>query len=511
TVLRRGGGDGELAPCVIVRATTDRDPLATSTGDPLDFLRYQIRIPATGETLEYRSAASGKTLLPLWEGFDEHFVPRPARGSAYAGRFPRTCGFLGHVLSYRHGGTRESWEEWREVRDLVLDDELLIGTGRNFRDQEGKRLPQSPEPRNYTYAPFTASDYETMIEAGMNFFALVPGIESTLRGEAVFFRRGLTGDAPLDWPVDLYRSNYRGELMFEDEPACIMVNEELVHRELVTFSDAVELLRRRVRARDALHVLSLEKAFRDRGASFGAMRLLHRDYVVWETRFETAWYQLAEGFQGFVHEGRYDLDDYYQSGHSFDAWVKATTGIERRHTAEEMLRFHYAFLRGAARHFDKDWGTSIYGQCDPEIAPLAATLAWDMGARHVWFWTSDHGHHLPWPEQLALAKLLREHATRNPRPSLRGARPEIDRAIVLPYGYFAALESPTGRQNPWDLWWVREMDRAGENEASKRFRARMRRLVEEVHRSFDEKADFDITVDDGTAPRGYRKVIRIED
>src|SRR5690606_21159393 len=162
-------------------------------------------------------------------------------------------------------------------------------------------LPQSPEPRNYTYAPFTASDYETMIEAGMNFFALVPGIESTLPGEAVFFRRGLTGDAPLDWPVDLYRSNYRGELMFEDEPACIMVNEELVHRELVTFSDAAELLRRRFSARDAVYVLSPKKAFHDRAARVGTLRLIHRSYVVWETRFETAWYQLAEAFQGFVH------------------------------------------------------------------------------------------------------------------------------------------------------------------------------------------------------------------
>ena len=73
-----------------------------------------------------------------------------------------------------------------------------------------------------------------------------------------------------------------------------------------------------------------------------------------------------------------------------------------------------------------------------------------MGARYVWFWTSDHDHHVPWVEQLALARHLHEHAQTHPRPSLYGPPPQIDTAIVIPNGFFLSLEN---------LWWVRVMDK----------------------------------------------------
>jgi hypothetical protein len=38
---------------------------------------------------------------------------------------------------------------------LDLNREMLVGTGRNFKDAEGRRLPQIPVRRNYTYVRFT--------------------------------------------------------------------------------------------------------------------------------------------------------------------------------------------------------------------------------------------------------------------------------------------------------------------------------------------------------------------
>jgi hypothetical protein len=298
--------------------------------------------------------------------------------------------------------------------------------------------------------------------------------------------------------------------MYEDEPACILVGDEAFHRESRYFSDATALLGKRVRARYLMKARGLEQALRGLGASFGDMHLTQLDYAVWETRYETAWYQLEAGFAGFVHEGRYDLDNFYESGVGFDEYVRSSTGLDRRHTAEEMLRYQFAFLRGAARHFRKHWGISIYGQADPEVSPLAVKMAYDMGARYIWFWTSDHGHHLPWNEQLELARTLRKHAMQHPRGSILGEPPVLDLAIVIPHGFFPVLESPTGRRNPWDLWWVRELDREGRSEASKTFRRRMRRLLSEVHEAFDSKEDFDITVADGREIRGYRRVVFIE-
>jgi hypothetical protein len=225
------------------------------------------------------------------------------------------------------------------------------------------------------------------------------------------------------------------------------------------------------------------------------MRLQQVDYPAWETVFETAHYQMEGGLAGFVHEGRYQLKP-------FDEAVSRFTEKDRRHAAGELLRYHFAYLRGGTRPFQKLWGTSIYGQCDPEIARLAVTTAYDMGARYVWFWTSDHDHHLPWPEQLELARLLKKHAQEHPRPSIYGPPPTLDTAIAIPYGYFPSMDN---------LWWVRELDPEGKNEASQKYGRLMRRTLDAYHDALDGNEDFDFVIDPGKPITGYRKVVRIDD
>ena len=186
----------------------------------------------------------------------------------------------------------------------------------------------------------------------------------------------------------------------------------------------------------------------------------------------------------------------------------ATTGLDRQFTAEEMFRYIFAILRGGTRPFRAHWGISIYGQSDPALNPLAVTLAYDMGARHIWYWTSDHGHHLPWSEQLALSRLVREHAKNHPRPSVYETQIERDKLITIPYGYIPVLET-ADRKNCWDLWWVREMDAGKQNDASIRYQLLMRRLFEEVIRSLDAGEDFDIGIDSGDPVSGYKQIVHI--
>ena len=498
------------SPLMQLRGQTSRDPL--SGGDaPMEFARYQLRIPGEGETLDYRNAAIGRALTPAWHEFNRQFIPRPAIGTGRQQDFPETCDYLGHVLSLQEVRARGEWTEWTDAHVLVLDDELLIGTGRVVKDTEGRRLSQQPERRDYHYVPFTRGDYETMIAAGMNYFGLVPGIERWLRTQPVFYRRDDQGDAPLQFPADFYRANFVGNVMFEDEPACIMVGEAAVNTRLRHFSDVAALLQSRVQALYWPEAQSLESALRARGVGLGSLRLAQTDFPVWETRYETAFPQLEAGFAGFVHEGRYNLTNFYESGHSFDESVTASTGLKRTHTADEMLEVYYAFLRGAARHFGKDWGTSIYGQADPAISPLALQLAYDMGARYLWYWTSDHDHHLPWVEQLQLTRELKAHAQAHPRPSIRGKPASLDTVIVIPRDSLVVIESPLKRRNAWDLWWVRDLDAAGQNAASQRYRAFMRRVFTEFHRALDAKESFDLAADDGRPFDGYRKVVRIRE
>ena len=223
-------------PSPATRAATATDPLAGA--EKPRFYRYQVRLPGTGETFEYVDSHFGAALLPAWEGFETHFIPSPAEATRRKEGAPETCVLLGHVLSL-HGIERDHpLAVWPDVKRLELEREVLVGTGRNFKDVEGRRLPQSPQPRNYTYTNFTAADYRTMIEAGMNLFTIEPDQEQWVRAEPVFYLRRPQGQPPLLYPADLYRAKYLGPAMFIDEPASILTWDKYATAVLTHFSDA---------------------------------------------------------------------------------------------------------------------------------------------------------------------------------------------------------------------------------------------------------------------------------
>jgi hypothetical protein len=487
----------DLPPLFLLRGLTSADPLSGPT-NAVVFERYQLQIPETGECLEYRHRHTSRALVPGWADFARGFLPRPARGTLWQTGLPETCEFLGHVLTLHHTRSNAGWEAWPEPKLLVLDPELLIGTSRPFKDTEGRRLPQQPQRQDYHYIPFGGEDFRVMMAAGVNLFTVQPNQEAWVRSEPVFYLRGAGGTPPLRFPADLYRANYLGPVMFMDEPSILLVGDTNIHRTLRYFSDAATLIEKRTRlaydSNGSYGAGCLEKSLAGRGINLGDLRLRHDDYPSWETLYETAFYQMRGGANGIVHEGRYELGP-------FDATVERFTGVPRRHTADELLRYHYAFLRGGSRPFGKFWGTAIYGQCDTNLAPRALTLAYDLGARYLWFWTSDHDHHVPWVEQMEMVRMLRAHEKAHPRSSLLAAPPAVDVAIVIPDGYFLSLEN---------LWWVRVLDKEGKNEASQQYRRLMRRALAEVHQCFDRNLSFDLTVDDGHSLVGYRKIVRVD-
>jgi hypothetical protein len=485
----------EATPLVQVRALTSEDPLTEARGS-LRFARYQLRIPETGETLEFRDVHTGQALLPAWHDFERYFVPAPVVGVPRQAGAPQTCEYLGQILTLRESRSVGDWEDWAGVKRLDLDREALVGTGRPFKDAEGHRLTQTPERRDYTYVPFDEADYQVMIDAGMNLFTVKPEQEQWVRSAPVFYIRAAAGQPKLRYPADLYRANYMGSVMFMDEPSILMVDDPNVNTALQYFSDAAALIEKRTRttyqSNGSYGAYNLEKALQDAGVNLGDMRLMQEDYPSWETYYDTAFYQMKGGGMGIVHEGRYQL-------RQFDTAVERVSGEPWTHTSADLLKYHYAFLRGAARPFNKFWGTAIYGQCDTNIAPQALTLAFDMGARYFWFWTSDHEHHVPWPEQLELARNLKRHMRDHPRPSIYGPASELDAVIALPNGYFLSLE---------DLWWVRSLHNDASHQASKAYDDFRKRALAEIHRCQERCLDFDVTIDDGHPLTQYRRIIR---
>ena len=503
SITKKDAGTPACIVRLLVTADFPGDPVA-----PADVYRYLLLIPETDETYEYRNVRTELPWLPQWKDFTKYFFPYRAQGAGDSDGLPHTLHLMGHVLTLREVRDGAQWREWEEVKRLDLDPELLIGTGREMRDATGERLPQKPERQDYQYVRFTPEDYRTMIDAGVNLFTLTDANEVHVRGEPVFYRRGAGGDPALRIPADLYRSNYIGGTMFMDEPTMRLTSDGNVNTVLKYFSDFAAVISNRVHAQyhgeGGYGAYSLEHQLAKQDVSFGDMRLMQYDYPSWETMRETTFYQMQGGGNGLVHEGRYQLAE-------FNDGMKHWTGVDREYTPEQYLRYEYALLRGGTRPFGKFWGMSIYGQADPAISPLAVTLAYDMGARYVWYWTSDHDHHLPFPEQMELTRHLRQHAADHERESIYLNRaPQRELAIVIPYGYFLTL-AHQGDNPHSTLWWVRELDREGKNESSQRYARLMKRAHLAVIEAFDKNEDFDITVDDGRQIKGYERIVRVDD
>ena len=298
------------------------------------------------------------------------------------------------------------------------------------------------------------------------------------------------------YPADLYRANYLGPAMLIDEPASLIFGQMLRAGKFA--SDFSTLFEMRTRATylsaDFYGVWHLEAALRRQGVNFGDMRLTQTGVPTWDSYAEATYYEMRAGVSGIVQGGRYNTA-------SFDAQVLAATGLKWHQTPLQVLKFNYAMMRGGTRPFGKFWGTSIYGQCDPAIAPLALMTAYDMGARYFWFWTSDHAHHLPWNEQMSLARALKEYAAKTPRPSIYSPQPKRGAVIAIQNGYFLSLE---------DFQWSASED-LERREAGEKYRRVLTRALTAVQQCFDRGEDFDITINDGHRLEGYRRVIKIDD
>ncbi len=483
------------APLFTMRALAAGNPLSEGAR-PVALTRYQLRIPETGEGFEYREANTGKALLPGWAGFQRDFLPRRAPAGGKSGDTPETCRYLGQTLSLQTVTKNEGWKSWDDLKTLVLDREKLVGTSRNFKDREGARLA-SAETNDYTYVRFEEPDYRQMIAAGMNLFMVAPNQEPWVRGEPVFYLREPSGQPALRYPADLYRANYLGSVQFVDEPAALLIDEAETRRNARRPADAAALIEQRTRSawqsEREYGVWHLDSALRKAGVNLGDFRIEENDFPVWEAFDEAAYYEMKGGGAGIVNEARYQPAE-------FNRKVTLATGLPANYTGPQLIKFHHALMRGGTRPWGKFWGAAIYGQCNPALAPLALTTAYDMGARYFWFWTSDHSHHVPWQEQLSLSRALASHALRSPRRSIYLAQPKRAAAIALPNGYFLCF-----KKFGWD-----EGADTESIESRAKYRQVMRDAFEAVNDCLRRGEDFDITVEDERPIEGYRRVIRIK-
>jgi hypothetical protein len=219
-----------------------------------------------------------------------------------------------------------------------------------------------------------------------------------------------------------------------------------------------------------------------------SITLIEPEFPIWEEFYSTGCYQLHIPVSGFIHEGRYNHPE------AIDL-LNNTFRTSLPRTPETMYAFYFAFLRGAARVFDKDWGMSIYGQTDPEHALLGMTMAYDRGARWIFFWSSDRHHHLPFEEQLVLAEGLTRHVREHGRAPRRTLVKAAEDAIVLPYGFTFSI-SDWDKSRMADLW-QRPMFpiQGGRMADGTPYYGVLRRATEKLEELVDKDKAFDIVID----------------
>ncbi len=204
---------------------------------------------------------------------------------------------------------------------------------------------------------------------------------------------------------------------------------------------------------------------------------------------------MKAGAIGVIQECRYVL-------HSWIPSINMHYGSEIPPYPDYLIRYNIAILRGAARHFGGDWGVSIYGHTELRIMPQILTLAYDMGAKYFWFWTTAHAHHMPYPEQVNLSRLLKGQAERNPNRDMDALLYAAKAAIAIPEGYTFGFYGKIYMYGKWNMEYV--------NESGVTYRQVMHNAAVEMERLLRMGVDFDIVQDaDGFDGEGYEEVIYI--
>lgn len=476
----------------IIWFLADANPFSAGERKNITFHRYILKEPHKAP-IEYIDQRTGKTMLPLF-GFVEELLPR-AKSDNQKSLFEKGT-YLGHPLIRRKVLKPVTIRLPSGITQLRFRSDLIIGTSRNFRD-DGKGRKSKKD--NYNFVPFTKEDYDRMIAAGINYFTAKGKQVDWISRRAVFYD-GYSPD--IAFPEELYRPNFRGLQMFIDEPACRLAGK---YPRGAPLAKAVEMIHEHIRQR--VHNVNYRNLLTQKGINLGTLKLMEPAIPFWETYVGTSYYQLEANPFGLVQECRWRIDPNADSQQILMLQrINEEFGVNIPITPRNLFMWFYAQMRGPARAFNTKWGMSIYGQAEPHLRFASMKLAFDLGAEFIWFWTSDHDHHVPYTEQLALARQITEYAKSHPRPDLNKLRRAAKTAIVLPYGYTL----PTC----WQLFtWgthIYPLDR--KNRFGLTYKEVLRPAVKEIARCLKNNISYDIVPAGKAFNRAdYEKVVWIKE
>ena len=464
--------------------------------------------------VEYQNQWNGDAVLPS-HGFWPHQRPQSPSPAQSGFVFPPKVSFLGHVFDLESIGVEESFPI-PPAKLLRLPSDLEIGAKRDRRDRrEARRFDGEPVelPR---YEP---ADYSERIDHGQTTFNAPADQVEFVRRESVFY----CGDDPasMRYPECLFRSNYLGPSPdYLDEPAVrtsFALQVALKEGRLPSSEWTIPWVLKRFqaefeRAKRASGTLQLQKSLASRpDVSLGKMEGALWNAWSWETLISSGAYQLCAAGKGspaaIVYEGR------GAANRDLPLFNSSTGAQFSTMDAQAWLDMVYGMLRGAARLSGKRWGISIYGQFERAEVYRALSYGYDCGASFFLFWTGGEEHHVPYEEQLALSRFLREYARQRPDRNLDRLRQMAEVLILFPAGYTLLSKEP--------MWWLPPLHYEKKNKHGLKYREVLARVAAEMERCYREGVCYDLAWDwegfsgiesnDLNRPewKGYREVIRV--
>ena len=473
-------------------------------------LRYILQ-EGESRPLEFRHQFTGEAVLPSVGGW-QHLFPRQSQDPNNTSSFAAETEYLGH--HYRLEKVEPSQElavpSNIDVLDLLPD--VLVGVPHNTRQKDETRRYDDSD---YELIPLTREDFNTMIESGMNCLKVDPDQIAWVDRRNVFYWG--VGGTDVPFPECLYRSNYLGPSLFLDEPA-VGTRDHVIRPRLAKDPEFRKTITPQI-------VLEEFKEYFDRAnnegtpvrflnnlaqrpdVDLGGMSFVQQNLYSWETMVSTAVYQLSRNEHSpssivFEPPGRVGTRRTLPE-------LNMTYGCQiPTDSPKNLTSIIYGFLRGAAKLTDKSWGASIYGSVDRADSFWFLTHAYDLGARHFFFWDTHRLACVPFNECLTLAKNLRRHAENFPDRDLEKLKKTAEVAILLPPGYnLGHVHLGKG-----SLWGLGELNLERINRKGAKYRVVMNRFFTEIERFLRQGVAFDLLWDlPETSPTGYREVVRIRE
>lgn len=485
-------------------------PKSSRTTSEQLILRYLLSCET--ETIEYHDKNNGNAELPS-TGAWKYLIP---------GIHENTNPFLQEVhklillgLSYNLKEKRETTMPVAPSPSTIVDltPDLRIGVPHNTKiKNEVRRYDES----DYEYVALKRENYMEMINHGMNVFCVNMKQLPWIQNQDVYYW-GPTGK-DLNYPKDLYRSNYLGPAIFFDEPMVhtrdralkpkFKTNPEL--RKTITPKGYFEEFKHEYhKAKYERSAVQLSKGLSERkDVNTGNMSFLQENVYSWETMVSSALYQLSEGGDQtpsaivFEPPGRFGAKRVLpELNMCFDCQIPVEN-------PQNLIGIIQGFLRGAARQTDKEWGISIYGQVDRSEAYWYMTHTYNQGATHFYYWDTYQLAAVPYREYLKLSQNLRTYAQNHPHRDLAKLKRRAHTAIVLPVGYnLGHVKMGIG-----NIGGLPELNMERINKAGVPYRKVMSNFLIEIERCIRSGIAYDLYWDlENIETSEYMEVVRIRE